>query len=290
MTYTKLFRIFCILLCLLLLSGCGVDTPQPSSTAALTATTTEDKGTAATAPTTVPPTTVAPTTVPLATDVPAMETFPAVNPGSLLVETVTTIGSCWTPVEMSKDWYEKPSPNQLGKDPTYEERLVFYHNLLHSWYSRFRYDKYSSTKEINIAQLLSLGIDRDSYVSNDPNDPEAAWLISQGVDMKYDWIRLPVAQIPTVLRDYFALEPEDYTIPDYYKYNPETDCYYTLSANATAGRYLGIFSVKALDNGDVCVCYAEEIPTGGVYAVELVMRPVGDHYQAVSNLIIAEGT
>ena len=164
----------CMVLCLLLLlSGCGVDTPNPTLTTApdaVTMGTGPTQQTVTTPPTTVPPTTVLPTTtspttvpreteptiapttappttVPPVTEPPTPVTLPPVNPEGLLEEVVTAAGSCWKPLEAGGGYNTKPSPSQLAGDATYEEQLVFYSHLLCSWYSRFTTQTYANTKE-----------------------------------------------------------------------------------------------------------------------------------------------
>lgn len=234
--------------------------------------------------TTTVPTTLPAATLPKPTEPPETEpTEPPLRFDTIKQGEVTYLVPNKT-LELSLGQYYCTSPNLPipEDDAPAEDWLLFFYSLLadeDSWYHRALSSDYATPQEINLEYLLRRGIAQggsslDSY-------PEAQWL-ERYFKPEDEVFRLPKSDINSLVGVYFGTTIEDHMMP-YYRYNEQTGCYYFAPRFYTYTSFLGIVDYEWREDGNVSVRYAAG-PAVEHLLREMVLRPVGNYFQIVSNL------
>lgn len=182
-----------------------------------------------------------------------------------------------------------PSLPIPGSDATYEEWVQFFYSLLSgedSWYAQARLSHFASPEQIDMELFLCRGVAQDASPAG--SYPEATWLLAQGFQEDDQVFRMPVADINSLVGVYFGTTFEEHEMQMHqyrpnWKYNKEIGCYYYTSQTAMYTSFLGITDVINLEDDTFCVGYATG-PTSDPRLNQMVLRPVGDYFQIVSNL------
>ena len=183
-----------------------------------------------------------------------------------------------------------PSLPIPGSDATYEEWVQFFYSLLSgedSWYAQARLSHFASPEQIDMELFLYRGVAQDASPAG--SYPEATWLLAQGFQEDDQVFRMPVADINSLVGVYFGTTFEEHEMQMHqyrpnWKYNKEIGCYYYTSQTAMYTSFLGItdFVVNLYDD-TFGVTYATGTPAEPRLN-QMVLRPVGDYFQIVSNL------
>ena len=245
----------------------------PTTAAATQPTTTAPKVTLSTSPATKP--TEPPTEPPL-----RLET---INQGDITYMVPSEI----LDISLREYYCTSPSLPIPGSDATYEEWVQFFYSLLSgedSWYAQALLSHFASPEQIDMELFLYRGVAQDASPAG--SYPEATWLLAQGFQEDDQVFRMPVADINSLVGVYFGTTFEEHEMPQYkpqWKYNKETGCYYYADKIAVSSTFLGITSFSWQQDGTLCVGYAAG-PTSDPRLNQMVLRPVGDYFQIVSNL------
>lgn len=246
---------------------------------------------------TTQPTTTAPNTEPSGITLPAVRPTeppePTVSPlrvnaikqGEItyLVPNKTLELSLW------QYYCTKPSLPIPGPDGTHEEWIQLFYSLLSdedSWYHQALTSHYATPQEINLEYLLSRGIAQGG--SPIESYPEEQWLLEKKFVAGRNVIRLPATDIMSLESVYFGTVFDDHKTL-WYPYNRENACFYYYENYDHNTVVLGIVDYRWLEDGNVCVRYVAEGWDEPVL-MQVVLRPVDDYFQIVSNLPVADET
>ena len=177
----------------------------------------------------------------------------------------------------------KPSLPIPGPDGTYEEWVQLFYSLLakeDSWYHQALTSHYATPQEINMEYLLSRGIAQGG--SPIESYPEEQWLLEKKFVAGRNVVRLPATDIMSLESVYFGTVFDDHKTL-WYPYNRENACFYYYENYDHNTVVLGIVDFKWQEDGNICVRYAAEGWDEPVL-MQVVLRPVDDYFQIVSNL------
>jgi len=113
--------------------------------------------------------------------------------------------------------------------------------------------------------------------------PEAQWLLERGFKPEIDVFRLPKSDINSLVGVYFGTTFEEHEMP-YYRFNEQTGCYYFAASGTEKANVLGIADYEWMEDGNVCVRYVTERWNKSPLLMQVVLRPVDEYFQIVSNL------
>lgn len=164
-----------------------------------------------------------------------------------------------------------------------EEWIAFFYGLLKpygSWYNLALTSTYEQAKDMDLARLFFNGTAATGPVLT---DAETAFLTGK-LTMELDKIKIPAADLDSVLDIYFGITYEDSTNrqAESLIYFDQTDCYYANSTYPMEAPVLGIVDYTISDDGIYRVRYACGYFTPEYF--EVVLERVDDHFRVVSNL------
>ena len=182
-----------------------------------------------------------------------------------------------------QDYCTKPSLPIPDENAPEEEWIQLFYSMFKnedSWYNQALIGRFSSPENIYMTNLLCEGIAQGGRPLQ--SYPEAQWLLEHGFKPEDNVVRVPVADIHSLVSIYFGTTFEAHDMTGC-RFNEQTGCYYFTAFRALKTPVLGIVDFEWQEDGNVCVRYAAESGQEAVL-MKAVLRPVGDYFQILSNL------